>query len=122
MKNINPIAFLSIFSLFGIYGLLVNPSDLSKINYLFYILYLTYLFEKPTKVFYQDIQKAAAISFFIVMIALSSSLIIIYFTEIGYDFIDIAFWILSSSMTLLLMTSYAWIKDSRKRKNRDRNV
>jgi hypothetical protein len=89
---------------------------------LFYILYLTYLFEKPTKVFYQDIQKAAAISFFIVMIALSSSLIIIYFTEIGYDFIDIAFWILSSSMTLLLMTSYAWIKDSRKRKNRDRKV
>jgi len=118
MKKINPIALFSIFSLFGIYGLIIDPSDLTKINYLFYLLYLTYLFDKPTKTFYKDIQKAATISFFIVMVALSSSLIIIYFTEIGYNFIETAFWIVSSSMTALLMINYGWIKDARKKRNK----
>ena len=114
MKKINPVAFLAIFSLFGIYGLLVDPSDLTKINYLFYLLYLIYLTERPTKTFYADIQKAAAISFFIILTAMSSSLIVIYFTDIGYDFVETAFWIVSSSMTVILMTSYNWIKNSRK--------
>jgi hypothetical protein len=121
MKKMNPVALLSIFSLFGIYGLIVNPSDLSKINYLFYLLYLIYLFEKPSKTFYKDIQKAAAFSFFILMIAMSSALIVIYFTDVGYDFIDTAFWIISSSMTVLLMTSYGWIKNSRKKNNTQKN-
>jgi hypothetical protein len=118
MKKINPVAFFSIFSLFGIYGLLIDPSDFSKVNYLFYLLYLSYLFETPSKTFYKDIQKAAAISFFILMFALSSALIVVYFTEIGYDFIETAFWIVSSSMTFLLMTSYGFIKDARKKKDR----
>ena len=117
MRKINPFAFLSLFSLFGIYGLIVNPSDLSKLNYLLYFLYLGYLFEKPTKAFYQDIQKAAAISFFIVLIGTSSSLIVIYFTGIGYNFIEIAFWTVSSSMTTVLAVTYGWIKDNRKRRN-----
>jgi hypothetical protein len=115
MKNFNPIAIFSIFSLFGIYGLINDPFDFSKINYLFYLLYLFYLFEKPSETFYKDIQKAAAIAFFIMMLILSSFLVIVYFTEVGYDFIETAFWIVSSSMTALLMISYGWIKDSRKR-------
>lgn len=121
MKKINPIALFSIFSLFGIYGLIKDPSDFSKINYLFYLLYLGYLFEKPTSIFYKDIQKAATISFFIVMFLTSSSLIVVYLTEIGYDFIETAFWIISSSMTVLLMTSYGFIKDARKKNDRQKN-
>lgn len=118
MKKWNPIALFSIFSLFGIYGLINDPTDLSKLNYLLYLLYLSYLFEQPTSTFYQDIQKAATISFFIVMIVMSSFLVVVYFTEIGYDFIDTAFWIVSSSMTALLMINYGWIKDARKRRNK----
>ena len=115
MNKINPIACFSIFSLFGIYGLIINPTDLSKVNYLLYLFYLGYLFEKPTKAVYKDIQKAATISFFIVMIAMSSFLIIVYFTDIGYAFIDTAFWIVSTSMTAVFMISYGFLKDTRKR-------
>lgn len=111
----NPLALFSVFSLFGIYGLLTNPGDLSKLNYLLYLIYLWYLFEEPSITFYKDIQKAASISFFIIMFFSALSLIVIYFTEISYDFIETAFWIMSSSMTALLMTSYGFIKDSRKR-------
>jgi hypothetical protein len=31
------------------------------------------------------------------------------------------FWIVSTSMTALLMITYGWIKDDRKRKNRKNN-
>jgi hypothetical protein len=117
MKTFNPIALFSIFSLFGIYELISDPTEVFKATYLLYILYLGYLFEKPTKAFYQDIQRAAAISFFIILIVMSSFLIVVYFTEVGYDFIDTAFWIVSTSMTALLMIIYGFIKDGRKRRN-----
>jgi hypothetical protein len=96
----------------------MDPSDGSKITYLLYLLYALYIFEKPTKDFYQDIQKAAAISFFLLLFVMSTFLIIVYFTNIGYAFIETAFWIVSTSMTALLMVSYGWIKDDRKRNNR----
>lgn len=118
MKKVNPLAFFSIFSLFGIYGLLTNPGDLSKLSYLIYLLYLWYLTETPDKTFYQEIQKAAAISFFIVLFAASISLVIVYFSAIGYGFIESSFWIISTSMTAILSGVYAWIKDDRKRREK----
>lgn len=111
----NPLALFALFGLFGIYGLITDPSDLTKLNYLLYLIYLYYLFETPSATFYEDIRKAATRSYFILMAALSSALIVVYFTEIGYNFIDTAFWVVSSSTTALLMINYAWIKDDRKR-------
>ena len=118
MKTINPLVLFSIFSLFGIYGLITDPTDTTKLNYLLYLLYLGYFFEKPTKTFYKDIQTAAAISFFILLFVMSTFLIIVYFSSIGYDFIGTAFWIVSTSMTALLMIVYGFIKDKRKRQNK----
>jgi predicted membrane protein len=114
MKKINPLIVFSIFSLFGIYGLITDPTDTTKLNYLLYLLYLGYIFEKPSKTFYKDIQKAAAISFFILLFVMSSFLIVVYFSSIGYDFIGTAFWIVSTSMTALLMIVYGFVKNSKK--------